>query len=400
MDLNVSRSPRGASYRSALMGATTERAWRGNVLVTLFLRGGADGLSVLVPHGDDGYHRQRPTLSLGTPSRSGVRDIDGFFGLHPALEPLERWFREGRMAGIHAIGSMDRSRSHFEAMATMERGSRSDPQAIPSGWLARAVESLPQPGAPLRSVAIGGTFPDILRGAAGAIQLRDLGQLRLRVGSAPAARLRSRFARVAGPLGDHGRDTFAMLEALGRIDPKSYKPSRGALYPTSGLGNGLRDAAILIKADVGTRAIALDRSGFDTHFAQGNATGLLASQLEDVAKSLDAFAKDLGPELDRVTVVVMTEFGRRVPENSQLGTDHGRAGAWLVLGNRVRGGKVHARWPSLAESALEPPGDLPVTTDYRLVLAECLDAVWDTGAADRVFANLPPKRLGVFSSAR
>jgi uncharacterized protein (DUF1501 family) len=187
-----------------------------------------------------------------------------------------------------------------------------------------------------------------------------------------------------------------MLEALGKVDSKSYVPIGGAVYPTSGLGNGLRQAAMLIKADVGTRAIALDRGGFDTHFAQGNATGLLASQLDDVARSLDAFARDLGSELRRTTVLVMTEFGRRVPENSQLGTDHGRAGAWLVLGNRVRGGKVHGRWPGLAPDRLEGPGDLPVTTDYRLVLAECIERIWETGPADTVFPGISRSRPGVF----
>jgi uncharacterized protein (DUF1501 family) len=387
----------GWSGPTSLRSVATNKTWRGNVLVTLFLRGGADGVSVLVPHADDHYHRQRPTLSLGTPKRGGVVDLDGFYGLHPALAPLLPLYRSGQLAGIHAIGSQDRSRSHFEAMATMERGAAADPQSIPSGWLARAVAgSSTQNPSPLRAVAFGPVFPDILRGAAGAVQLDDLSQLRLRGNARHREGLRQRYSRESGPLGQHGRETFQVVDALDRISPTSSRTANGAVYPQSPLGRGFQQAALLIKADVGAQAIALDRHGFDTHFGQGVATGLLANQLDDVAKALAAFAKDLGPELKRTTVLVMTEFGRRVPENSQLGTDHGRAGAWLVLGNQVRGGKVHGKWPGLAPDQLEGPGDLKVTTDYRSVLADAVSRLWPGTDVARLFSGLSPKRTGIF----
>ncbi|MFY7952110.1 MAG: DUF1501 domain-containing protein, partial [Armatimonadaceae bacterium] len=247
---------------TSLRGASTSPTWRGNVLLTLFLRGGADGLSVLVPHGDDHYHRQRPTLTLGKPRKGGVLDLDGYFGLHPALAPLLPLYRSGMLAGVHAIGSADQSRSHFEAMATMERGARSDPQSIPSGWLARAVaESRIDNQSPMRAVAFGPVFPDILRGKAGAIQVDDLSELRLRGNAAQQRRLRDRYGKHPDVLGKHGRGTFAVLDALQRVNPADYKPSGGAVYPETPLGRGFKQAAILIKADVGTQAIALDRHG-------------------------------------------------------------------------------------------------------------------------------------------
>ena len=233
---------------------------------------------------------------------------------------------------------------------------------------------------PLRGVAFSPVMPDILRGATAATALGDLSELQLAVPPKSSPGLAESLSRLYGgggadPVVRAGRETLAVLETLRKLDPKHYAPENHALYPQSRLGEGLKETALLIKAGVGLEVAALDRGGWDTHVAQGGSLGYLALQLEDVAKSLSAFAADLGPHFERVTCVVMTEFGRRVAENSGLGTDHGRASAWLVMGGHLPksgGGKVHARWPTLAPGKLEGPGDLPVTTDYRDVLTEIL----------------------------
>jgi len=349
-----------------------------DVLVYVFLRGGMDGLSVIVPHGDGDYYAARPTLALKKPL-----DLDGFFGLHPAMGALQSHFHEGRMAAIQAVGSQDRTRSHFEAMATVERGLRDNRATAASGWLGRYLSATtPRKPSPLRAVAWGDLLPDSLRGAVEATAINNLDEFRIDL---PAQRVDA-FASSLGALyggskADRqdavvtaGRETLSVLKSLQALDPDHYKPDNAAVYPkNSGLADGLRQVACLLKADIGLEVACLDRGGWDTHVGQGGETGWLSMQLKDVADSLAAFTQDLGPgHLGRVTVVVMTEFGRRVAENSGLGTDHGRASAMLLLGGGVNGGKVYGRWPGLAAKNLEGPGDLVVTTDYRTVLGEVI----------------------------
>jgi len=363
----------------------------GDILVNLFLRGGADGLNLVAPYGEDAYHRARPTIGLAAPSdrkrESGGRalDLDGFFGFHPALAPLYPFYQEGQLAVVHACGSGDESRSHFEAMAAMERGQEGSDAAKASGnasgWLARHLAGTPSAGSssPLRAIAFAGTTPDSLRGATGVTTLNSLADFRLQL---PATGERGPAVRQAladlyrtssdgDAIAQAGRETLAVLDTLRKIDPARYQPSNGAAYPESELGNGLKQVAALVKGRVGLEVACLDRGGWDTHVAQGGATGWLALQLADVAGGLAAFARDLGTDaMKRVTVLVTTEFGRRVQENSGLGTDHGRASVMFVLGGGVNGGRVFARWPGLETHQLDPTGDLRVTTDYRDVLAE------------------------------
>ena len=346
-----------------------------DVLVTLFLRGAADGLSMIIPHGDPDYYRARPTLAI---ARKTALDLDGFFGLHPALGALAPHFHEGRMATVHAVGSQDRTRSHFEAMATMERGLPDNRATSSSGWLGRYLTATPAVSpSPLRAVAWGDLLPDSLRGAIDTTVLSSLGDFRLDLPSGRAGNLTAALAGLyAGgedAVSAAGRETLSVLNSLHRIDPAHYRPENAATYPKTDLGVGLRQVACLIKANVGLEVACLDRGGWDTHVGQGGATGWLAQQLTDIGDSLGAFMQDLGAShLGRVTVVVMTEFGRRVAENSGLGTDHGRASALFVLGGGVNGGRVYGRWPGLAPDKLEGPGDLPVTTDYRTILAEII----------------------------
>lgn len=386
----------------------------GDVLVSVFLRGGADGLNIVAPFGDDAYHRARPTLGLGTPKgKTGPLDLDGFFGLHPALAPLLPFYKDGTLAVVHACGSGDESRSHFEAMATMERGQRGDQKGQTagnaSGWIARHLASSPAEGggngSPLRAVAFAAIQPDSLRGATQTTTLNSLADFRLRlppsVQAPGAADLRNALATLYQSGGNDavahaGRETLAVLDTLRRLDPARYKPANGAAYPASDIGNGLRQVACLVKGGVGLEVACLDHGVWDTHIAQGGATGWQANLLADLSGALAAFARDLGHErLQRVTVLVITEFGRRVEENSGLGTDHGRASALFLLGGNICGGRVFARWPGLEKQQLDPTGDLRVTTDYRDVLAEVVARRLRNDRLSAVFPGYTPRFLGV-----
>jgi uncharacterized protein (DUF1501 family) len=382
-----------ATRRSALAQvAISPRRGPRNVLVVVFLRGGADGLSLVVPHGDEAYYRLRPTLAV---PRNRVHDLDGFFGLHPALSPLVPLYEQGSLAPCHAVGSDDQTRSHFEAMDTMERGvaRRDGPQ---SGWVARylAATELADPS-PLRAVAIGHTTPTSLVGASHTTTLDSLADYQINAPASAQDALEALYRPGRDEVAAAGRQTFEVLRTLDRIDAKNYRPSHAAKYPESDLGLGLKQVACLIRADLGMEVACLDKGGWDTHFGQGTEFGVLPLQLNDLSHSLAAFAQDLGPEMKHATVIVMSEFGRRIAENASLGTDHGHGGALFALGGGVRGGKVHARWPGLDHPV--GPGDLDVTTDYRDILAEALQVRMGLNRPDDVFGNRPAAGLGLFA---
>lgn len=373
-----------------------------DTLVVVFLRGGADGLNVVPPYLDDDYHRRRPSLRLRSPKESAAGtktlDLDGFFGLHPSMAGLYPLYREGKMAVIQAVGSADQTRSHFEAMSAMERGlARLGPGSDTSnGWLARYLNHTAQEGdSPLRAVAIGDLMPDSLRGGLSAMALPDLGAFRLRGDRAFRERLTEAYGSGDDAIATAGRETLRVLDTLNRLDYAGYRPTAPAAYPSSDLGNALKQVAFLLKAEVGLEVAFLDKGGWDTHVAQGSTTGWLAGLLEDVGNSLAAFTADIGPRLGKTTVVVMTEFGRRVYENSGLGTDHGRASCMFVMGGSTRGGKVYGDWPTLADDKLEGTGDLRVTTDYRDVLGEVLTRRMGLDQIDTVFPGLRHRPLGL-----
>ncbi len=413
---------RGLSALASVTLGPRPRQTGGDALVVLFLRGGADGLNIVVPHGDDGYYRLRPTLALARPNdrreptAARVLDLDGFFGLHPALAPLLPLYQAEQFAAVHAVGSGDQTRSHFEAMATMERG-LAQQTGTASGWLARHLASTAtEHDSPLRAVAISETMPDSLRGATHAAALTALTDFRLVAPSAlptgsggkvfhapPPARAEALTETLRALYGDTpphaapdiltnaGRETLAALEAVKRLDPAHYRPAPGVVYPNNEIGNGFRQVACLIKGDVGLEVACLDFGGWDTHVAQGRDSGWQPARLGDLGRALAAFAADLGPHLAHVTTVVMTEFGRRAYENSGLGTDHGRASCMLALCGGITGGKVYAAWPGLADFQLEGPGDLRVTTDYRDVLAEVLTRRLRNPHLDAVFPDYTPR---------
>ena len=353
-------------------------------------RGGADGLNLLVPHGDPDYLRLRPTLGLAGPADGGCLDVDGFFGLHPAFAPLEAERDAGRLALVHAVGSDDETRSHFEAQDQMEHGVAFG-QRAGGGWVGRYLRAAGL-GGNLSAVAVGRHVPEALWGAPTAATMTRLEDLEIRGVDAARAEVVGALEALYG--GDSmvdlaGRDTLTLMRRAGELAEQPVRP--GAAYPKGDFGAGLRDVARLVKADVGLRVACLDLGGWDTHFVQ--ALGL-EGRVQELAEGLAAFQHDLGAQKQEVVVGVMTEFGRRAYENASFGTDHGRGGALMVLGDGLVTDHVLGRWPGLSGDALEGPGDLAVTTDYRDVLAEVVALVGDVDGRE-VFPGYRPRPVGL-----
>jgi uncharacterized protein (DUF1501 family) len=349
---------------------------RRKVLVAVFQRGAVDGLSMVVPYADRDYAATRASIAI-RPPRDGdagaAHNLDGFFGLHPALEPLMALWRSRSLAVVHACGSPDRTRSHFDAQDYMESGTPGV-KSTPDGWLARAAGTRPTPASPFRAVALGPTLPRVLRGDAGAISLAALDRFDVRA-AAEAAVARKGFESlyeqsVQDLLHGTGRETFEAVRMLKSANATSLAPANNAQYPRSRLGESLRQIAQLIRADVGLEIAFTDAEGWDTHVGQGAEQGQLANRLRDLGASLMAFTQDLGDRMGDVVVLTMSEFGRTAAENGNRGTDHGHATAMLLLGGGVQGGRVYGRWPGLARERLYDGRDLAVTTDFRALFAE------------------------------
>jgi uncharacterized protein (DUF1501 family) len=339
-------------------------------LVVVFLRGGLDGLSVVVPRGDRALREARPGIVVPD---GALLAGDDRFGLHPALAPLHPFWTAGTMAAVHAVASPDLSRSHFQAQDCLERGAAST--SVSSGWLDRVLAAL-GPGTTFRAIAEGSALPRSLVGTEEKVVLRGIEDFALQgwdgVREQTVAALTALYTGLDHPVAAHAQVTLAALEAARSIAESGYAPD--AEYPSGGLADQLRDVARLIKADVGLRVVAMDVGGWDMHTWIGQVdNGDMRRQLDSLAGALAAFATDLGPALDRVTLVTMSEFGRRVAENGNAGTDHGHGGVMLLLGGGLRGGRVHGRWPGLEPDALDQ-GDLAGANDYRDVLAELLRA--------------------------
>lgn len=383
--------------RSALAQATFAQDKQDrNVVVVVFLRGGADGLHLVTPYFEDAYYKARPALATRAPGdkRGGLRcvDLDGRFGLHPKLAPLEAAWKEGALGIVHAVGSGDTTHSHFEAMATMERGLTNQADLAAGGWLARHLETQAGATTPMRAVAWGYTMPESLSGATDATLVETLSDFRLR---APAGAARDRLSKLyaegSDQLAEAGARTLDVLKTLDRLDPKDYKPENGADYPKTPTGKAMREVAFLVRQKVGLEVACLDSGGWDSHVNQA----YLDEQMGDLAATLAAFRRDIGPEMSRVTVIVQSEFGRRVEENSGLGTDHGAGGVLFAMGGGVRGGKVYGDWPGIGPTERTGPGDLRITTDYRTVLAEVLEQRLGSQAVQSVFPGLSNRRLGM-----
>lgn len=356
-------------------------------LVVVFLRGGADGLNLVAPYADDAYRKARPNLGLGA---KDVVALDAQFGLNQRLAPLERLYKDGALAIVHGAGSEDTSRSHFEAQDWMEHGG-----PVAGGWLGRYLRYRPIPAVhPLAAVAIGKTAPEVLRGAPSSVVIESFEGFSFGEKSDTYLdALAELYGNQADFLGDTARDTIHAIREIERLRDTPYAPERGAVYPTGDFGDGLCRIAQLIKSRLGVAAATIDLPGWDSHFAQGT---LVNPLMEQLAGGLAALHADLGEQMARTTVVVMSEFGRRVYENASYGTDHGRGGVMFLLGGGVAGGRVLGEWKGLAQAELEGPGDVPVWTNYRNVLAPILARHGGMSDFGQVFPGFAVSALGIY----
>jgi uncharacterized protein (DUF1501 family) len=379
-------------------------------LVVLFQRGAADGLNIVVPFSEPNYYRLRPTIAIPQPRRGGADaaiDLDGYFGLHPSLAPLAPLFQKTQLAIVHAAGSPDPTRSHFDAQDFMESGTPGI-KATEDGWLNRAIETIPEEHAsPFRAVAMGPNLPRMLHGGASAIALPDLKQFKVMPQTAVnAAAVQGGFEAMYAQTVDQalhgtGTETFEAIDMLRKVDPAKYSPENGAQYPTSRLGQSLQQIGQLIKANIGVEVLFVDCGGWDNHVNEGGVQGQLSSLLKDLGAGLAAFHQDMGDRMANIVVVTMSEFGRTAKENGNRGTDHGHANCMFVMGGPVKGGRVYGQWPGLNEHQLNEGRDLALTTDFRIVLSEILAKHLGAGDVKTVFPGFdadPRKYPGLIKS--
>src|SRR5216110_3668124 len=358
-----------ASYRPLPPSTVFSRP----ILVCLFQRGAVDGLNMIVPHGDPVYYRERPRIAV---PEKDVLDLDGYFGLHPRLAVLKPLWDSKSLAAIHAIGSPDATRSHFDAQDYLESGTPGV-KATPDGWLNRYCQhDREHQDTPFRAVAFGPQLPRILAGSAPSLAIDDLQAFGLR---APQPAARDRLTRAfealyagsaTGLLSTSSQEAFQAVQMLKQVSLSQYQPANGADYPRGRFGKAMLQIAQLIKADVGLQLAFADVTGWDTHVNQGSSEGQLAARLAQFGQALAAFAQDLGEKLRDVVVLTMSEFGRTVRENGNSGTDHGHATAMLVLGGPVNGGNMLGKWPGLDPAQRFEGRDVAVTTDFRDLFAE------------------------------
>jgi uncharacterized protein (DUF1501 family) len=349
---------------------------RRKVLVTIFQRGAVDGLNMIVPFGESAYYNARPSIAITRPGSGpgAALDLDGFFGLHPRLAPLKPLFDAKQMAVVHACGSPDGTRSHFDAQDYMETATPGV-KSTQDGWLNRYMHAREHEAAtPFRAVALAPQLPRTLQGSEPALAIGQIGQFGIRAGQASdmvQASFESEYAAAAqSVLQQTGREAFDAVKLLKTADPTRYAPANGADYPRTPYGEALKQIAQLIKADVGLEIAFAETGNWDHHVNEGAADGQIAARLDDFSRGIAALVRDLGDRMSDVVVLTMSEFGRAVAENGNRGTDHGHGNAMMVIGGDVRGGKVYGRWPGLAPEQRYEGRDLSVTTDFRTVFAD------------------------------
>ena len=358
-----------AAFGAVESGGRTKR------LVVIFQRGAADGLNIVVPHGEQQYYAMRPSINI--PSKS-VIDLDGFFGLHPSLAAFQPFWQERHLAIVHAAGSPDTTRSHFDAQDFMETGTPGV-RTTEDGWLNRSLRNLSatRPLPPFRAIALGPSVPRILSGSEPAVAMNNINDFSIGGRSAKPSRAASAFEAMYDHSSDSvlhgmGEETFDAVKMLRAADPGKYAPAPGANYPRGHFGDSLRQLAQLIKANLGVQVAFADIGGWDHHVNEGAVEGQLANVLSEFSQSIAAFWTDLGDLGEDTVVVTMSEFGRTARENGNRGTDHGHANVMFVLGGPVKGGKVYGRWPGLDQSQLYEGRDLALTTDFRQVIGEAV----------------------------
>ena len=380
--------------RRTAFGMELVNAPKGKVLICLFQRGAADALNIVVPHGEKSYYAMRPSIAIPQPSRNaigGAIDLDGFFGLHPALAPLKPLYDRGLLAPVHAVGSPSTTRSHFDAQDYMETGTP-DMKGTTGGWLNRYLavkgtcDECNLAKTPFRAVSLTPQTPRILEGPSATVAMNSLDEFSVRATGSSAERLEALYRTGSADLvHGTGAEMFDAVKMLRAANPQKYLPQNNAEYPRSQFGTRLLQIAQLIKANVGLEIAFADVGGWDTHVNQGSSTGQLAQRLDDFSRSIAALVTDLGDRMDDVVILTMSEFGRMARENGNRGTDHGHAGALFVIGGHVKGGKVHGKWPGLEQEQLYEGRDLALTTDFRSVFAEVVSHHLGARALDRIF---------------
>ena len=368
-------------------------ATSGNTLVVLSLRGGFDGLSAVVPAGDPNYYAKRQGVAVPA---GQLKRIDSMFGLHPVMAPLYPLWDAGKLAAVHAVGQDTPTRSHFAAMDEMERAAPGS--SLRTGWIDRTLGVVGD-GTFTGSQVGSAELPRSMIGGHHKFSLRAVKDVKLAVGEdqVPLSRWQKAVARLhTGARPEVSQPLTSALRAVGSMRGLQQRASdaEAAGYPEGGLGSALHDVAQLVKAGIGVRVATVDFGDWDMHAGQGGVdSGWMHDHLGELSAALAAFAAELGPDLDRVTLVTLSEFGRRVEQNGSGGTDHGHGNAVLVLGGGVRGGQVHGRWPGLADSALVD-GDLAGTTDYRSIVAELLTKRLGVGSTSQVFPGFKARAVG------
>lgn len=397
-------------HQFANAATITDAYGKKKIIVTIFQRGAVDGLNMIVPHGESEYYNLRRNIAVPKPMREGgAIDLDGFFGLHPALKPLEKFWNEKQLAIIHSAGSPDNTRSHFDAQDYMESGTPGY-KATTDGWLNRVFQNNPDKQAsPFRAVAMTQQIPRTLMGRYPTVAMTNLQTFAIRAGQYTNS-VQGGFEGIwqeqaNDRLGETGKETFEAINYLKKANPAQYRPQNGARYPVNQFGNALRQIAQLIKAGVGMEAAFTDTPGlnWDTHANQANGNGSrgqLANLLGQFGQGISAFATDLGDQMDDVVIITMSEFGRTAQENGTRGTDHGHGNAMLILGNSVRGGKVYGDWKGLRSSELDRGRYLAVTTDFRDVFAEVAAKHLKSKNLDKIFPrySLNPSKYRGFLS--
>jgi uncharacterized protein (DUF1501 family) len=359
-------------------------------LVVIFQRGAADGLNVVVPYREKNYYDMRPGIAI---PQNQVLDLDGFFGLHPSLAPFKPLYEQGHLAIVHAAGSPDMSRSHFDAQDFMESGTPGV-KSTEDGWLNRALQEEDlrrhQQHTAFRALALGSQVPRTLAGTVPAMALSSVNSFAVGGHGPTPSPAANAFQAMYGQSGDQifhatGEETFEAVKMLHDANPAQYKPAAGIEYPNNEFGNNMKQIAQLLKSNLGVEAAFTDVGGWDTHQNQGGVNGQLADRLREFSSAIAAFWHDMGDDAENITLVTMSEFGRTARQNGTGGTDHGHANAMFVLGGSVKGGKVYGRWPGLANEQLNEGRDLAVTTDFRQVLGEAVAKSIGARNLDMVF---------------
>ena len=350
---------------------------RRKTLIAIFQRGAVDGLNMVVPFGERSYYDLRPSIAIAKPqagNTEAVVDLDGFFGLHPSLSQFKPLWDSKRLAIVHAVGSPDNTRSHFDAQDYMESATPGV-KSTADGWLNRYLQSKADSEKSLfRAVSMTQTTPRVMQGRASTLAISNLSDFTIRAGKNSAS-VQGGFEDIYDQtvndlLRGTGKETFEAVNYLKQVNPAQYQPENGAQYPRTPFGNALLQIAQLIKAGVGLEIAFTDVGGWDTHVNEGNARGQLGNLLQQFSNGIAALFTDLGKRMDDVVILTMSEFGRTARENGNRGTDHGHANAMFVVGNHVRGGKVYGQWPGLKNDQLYEGRDLALTTDFRDVFGE------------------------------